>query len=222
MNNDHGVKPELKQILARIKISFPTNLWISDIFKKFPDLTMEITSFLPYVLESSIGNLIAEILHHDIDGVIEAIKNHKTVFEFNIFEREEKKIKFNMKIKNAYLLDALIHRGILVNFPIRVSDGQAYWKFIANRNAIDSILTFFEQKKIEFIILKIGVSPYAIDKLDNRLSLDESNILDTAINLGFFEVPRNISLEDLSKKLGRSKSAISVLLRKIIKKKVVV
>lgn len=222
MNNDHGVKPELKQILARIKVSFPDNLWITDIFKKFPDLTMEITSFLPYALESSIGNLIAEILHYDIEGVIEAIKNHETVFEFNIFEREEKKIKFNIKIRNAYLLDALIHYGILVNFPIRVREGQVYWKFIANRNAIDNLLTFFEEKKIQFQILKIGISPYTIDKLDNRLSLDESNILDMAINSGFFEVPRNISLEDLSKKLGRSKSAISVLLRKIIKKKVVI
>lgn len=222
MNDIHGVKPELKQISAEIKISFPDNLWISDIFKKYSDLTMEITSFLPYVLESSIGNLIAEILHQDIDGVIEAIKNHKTVFEFNIFERKEKKIKFNIKIRNAYLLDALIHYGILVNFPIRVRDGQVYWKFIANRNAIDNLLTFFELKKIEFTILKIGISPYDIDKINDRLSLDESNILEMAIDLGFFEIPRNISLENLSKKLGRSKSAISVTLRKIIKKKVVI
>ena len=39
---------------------------------------------------------------------------------------------------------------------------------------------------------------------------------------GFFEIPRDISLEDLANHLGKSKSALSVMLRKIIKKKVVI
>ena len=48
----------------------------------------------------------------------------------------------------------------------------------------------------------------------------ESNILDKAIALGFFEIPRKISLEELANEMGKSKSALSVMLRKIIKKKV--
>ena len=35
------------------------------------------------------------------------------------------------------------------------------------------------------------------------------------------EIPRKISLEELANSLGKSKSALSVMLRKIIKKKVV-
>ncbi|MFX1315859.1 MAG: helix-turn-helix domain-containing protein, partial [Promethearchaeota archaeon] len=52
------------------------------------------------------------------------------------------------------------------------------------------------------------------------LTYDESNILDKAISLGFFEIPRKISLEELANKVGKSKSALSVMLRKIIKKKI--
>ncbi|GAH01088.1 unnamed protein product, partial [marine sediment metagenome] len=47
-----------------------------------------------------------------------------------------------------------------------------------------------------------------------------SEALDRAINMGFFEVPRKISLEELANQMGKSKSALSVMLRKIIKKKV--
>ena len=55
----------------------------------------------------------------------------------------------------------------------------------------------------------------------SKLTLEESEVLDKAIELGFFEIPRDISLEDLANRLGKSKSALSVMLRKIIKKKVV-
>ena len=42
----------LKSSLARIKIKFPEQLWISHIFNNFHDVRMEIENFLPYDLEN--------------------------------------------------------------------------------------------------------------------------------------------------------------------------
>ncbi|KKM70197.1 hypothetical protein LCGC14_1443100, partial [marine sediment metagenome] len=117
-------------------------------------------------------------------------------------------------------LYAIIKCGVLVQFPVRVENGYAYWRLISSRARIDQLLTLFEQKKIDFELLRIGKSPYSIEDDKNKLSLDEENILDRAISLGFFEVPRKISLEELANELGKSKSGLSVMLRKIIKKKV--
>ena len=64
-----------KTSLARIKIKFPKELWISDIFNSFQDVRMEIEYFLPYDLEKSIGNAIIEIMHYNIDSIIE--KRHE-------------------------------------------------------------------------------------------------------------------------------------------------
>ena len=209
-----------KPSLARIKIKFPEEIWISEIFKNYPDTKMEISHFLPYDLEKSIGNSVIEILHYKIDSIINEIRGHSSVFEFNILEQEENRVKFNIKTKDPYLLYAIIKCGVLVDFPVRVEEGFAYWRLVASRERIDQLLTLFEQKKIDFELLRIGVSPYIIEDDKSKLSFDESNILDKAISLGFFEVPRNISLEELANKLGKSKAALSVMLRKIIKKKV--
>jgi len=209
-----------KTSLARIKIKFPEEIWISEIFQKYTDIKMEISHFLPYDLEKSIGNSVIEILHYDIDSIIEQINNHPSVFELNIIEKEENKVKFNVKTKDPYLLYAIIKCGVLVDFPIRVEEGFAYWRLISSRERIDQLLTLFEQKGIDFELLRIGISPYIIEDDKNKLTFDELNILDKAISLGFFEVPRKISLEDLAHKLGKSKAALSVMLRKIIKKKV--
>jgi predicted DNA binding protein len=207
--------------LARIKIKFPDKIWISVIFKKFPDVKMDISYFLPYDLEKSIGNSVVEVQHHDLDSIIDVIKNHPSVFEFNLMERNENRIKFNVKTKDPYLLYAVIQCGVLVNFPVNVRDGHAYWRLISSRDRIDKLLTLFEDKGVKFELLRIGKAPYDLDDDATKLTLIESKVLNKAIEMGFFEIPRKISLEELANNLGKSKSALSVMLRKIIKKKVV-
>lgn len=206
--------------LARIKIKFPDQLWISQIFKNYPDIKLEISHFLPYDLERSIGNSIIEIKHYNIDKIIEDVRNHPSVFELSVMETEENKVKFNIKTKDPYLLYAIIKCGVLVQFPVNVKEGYAYWRLISSRDRIDQLLTLFEQKKVNFELLRIGKSPYSIEDDKNRLTLVEENVLDKAISSGFFEIPRKISLEELANTLGKSKSGLSVMLRKIIKKKV--
>ncbi len=210
-----------KSSLARVKVKFPDQIWISEIFKKFNDIQMEIINFLPYDLEKSIGNAIIEIMHYQIKSIVEVIKNHPSVFEFSILEQEENKIRFNVKTKDPYLLYGVIKYGVLVNFPVKVKEGYAYWRLISTRKRIDDLLTLFENKGIDFELLRIGNSPYEIDDHSSKLSFEEDKILEKAISSGFFEVPRKISLEELANELGKSKSALSVMLRKIIKKKVV-
>jgi len=211
-----------KSSLARIKIKFPDQLWISEIFKKFQDVRMEILNFLPYDLEKSIGNSIIEIKHYDLDSIIEEIKIHPSIVEFSLILKEENKININVKTKDPFLLYGVIKCGVLVNFPVKVRDGYAYWQLISKRKSIDDLLTLFEKKGINFELLRIGNSPYNLDDDKYKLSFEESKILDKAIQLGFFEVPRKISLEALANELGKSKSALSVRLREIIKKKVLI
>jgi predicted DNA binding protein len=181
---------------------------------------MEISHFLPYDLEKSIGNSVIELMDYKIEDIIETIKNHPSVFEFNILEKEENKVKINIKTKDPYLLYAIIKCGVLVDFPVNVREGFAYWRLVSSRERIDKLLTLFEERNVNFELLRIGSSPYVMDDEKNKLTLDESTILDRAIESGFFEIPRKISLEELANQMGKSKSALSVMLRKIIKKKV--
>ncbi|MFX1444148.1 MAG: helix-turn-helix domain-containing protein [Promethearchaeota archaeon] len=209
-----------KPSLARVKIKFPEEIWISQIFKNYKDLQMEISHFLPYDIENSIGNALIEIQHYKIDDILEEVKNHPSVLEFSLLEKEEHRVKFNVKTKDPYLLYGVIKCGVLVNFPVNVRDGHAYWRLIATRDRIDQLLTLFDEKHINYELLRIGNAPFEITDGKNKLSLEESEVLEQAINKGFFEVPRKISLEELANQLGKSKSALSVMLRKIIKKKI--
>ena len=160
------------------------------------------------------------IIHYDIDSIIEVIKNHNSVYEFNLIRQEENSIRFNVKTKDPYLLYGVIKCGVLVDFPVNVRDGYAYWRIISTRDRINDLLNLFEEKKLNYSLLKIGNSPYSLEKDETKLTYKELEVLDIAIKNGFFEIPREISLEKLANKIGKSKSALSVMLRKIIKKKI--
>jgi predicted DNA binding protein len=216
------MESETDNTLAVIKIKFPEDIWIHEIFKKFYDIQMEIQYFLPYDLEKSIGNSVIEIRHWDIELIIQEIKDHNSVRDFNILEREENRVKFNVKTKDPYLLNAAIKCGVLIDFPVKVEEGWAYWNLISSRKGIDVLLSDFEEKGLQFELLKIGISHKELGDKKNQVSFEEQKILQKAIEEGFFDVPRKISLEELANQMGKSKSTLSVALRKIIKKKVMI
>jgi predicted DNA binding protein len=211
-----------KSSIAKIKIEFPEEIWISEIFEEFPDIKMEILYFLPFNLEEYIGNALIEIKHYDIESIVEIVRDHPSVMDFNIVERNENKIRFNVKTKDPYLLHGAIKCGVLVDFPVKVEEGYAYWDLISSRESIDELLSLFEELDLNFELLRIGTSDLNLEDPQYKLSLDELKILEEAINRGFFDVPRKISLEELGNILNKSKSTLSVQLRKIIKKKVLI
>jgi len=105
---------ESKPSLARIKLEFPEQKWISQIFKEYPDAELDILNLLPFDVEKSIGNAIIEITDYKVEQIFEEIKNHPSVFEFIMMEKEENRVKFNVKTINPHLLSSIIKCGVLV------------------------------------------------------------------------------------------------------------
>lgn len=211
---------ENKPSIAWIEIETPKQKWLSEIFKKYRDVEIIISNFLPYDFEEFIANAIIDIIHYRIDEIIEDMKIHPSLLEITVLEKYENRAKINIKTRDPFLLYAIIKNGILIDFPIRISEGIAIWKLVATRKRINDLLLQFEDRSINFSLLRILNSDYSINEDNNELNPEESQVIRKAIKLGFFDVPRRISLEELANELGKSKSALSVRLRKIIKKKV--
>ena len=211
---------ENKLSLTKIKLKIPEEKWIFKIFDNFPDMELDILNFFPYDFEQNIGNAIIDINHYKIDQILDELKAHPSIFEFNILNKKENKAKINIKTTNPYLMFTVIKCGGIVDFPIKVREKYLICNLISTRNQLDEVLSIYEKMNIDYSILQISNTPANFEEKHNELSFEESKILDTAIKSGFFEVPRKISLEELANSLGKSKSWTSELLRKIIKKKI--
>ena len=123
---------ESKLCLARIKIQFPENKWISEIFKNYPDVELDISYFLPYDFEISIGTAKIEIRHFRIDQIANDIKKHPSVFEFSLLEKVKNRMIFIVKTRNPYILYCVIKCGVIIDFPVRIRENFAVWKLMSS------------------------------------------------------------------------------------------
>jgi len=94
-----------------------------------------------------------------------------------------------------------------LRFPMAVGAGVIAWEVMCKKSELDAILEFFRERK-----LTVAVSSVRRGLFGNQppiLTPRQRELLSEAIRSGYFAVPRRITLTDLAKRLGRSKSSIS-------------
>ncbi|MHA1145759.1 MAG: helix-turn-helix domain-containing protein [Candidatus Helarchaeota archaeon] len=198
---------------AELEIKIPEKVWLHAISLQFPKTQFEIQTILP--TETFIGNALIRISGPKLDGIIEAIQNHPSLVQLDLFSKSEDSYLINVKTRDPYLLVSLIKSEVLLEYPIRVQNGWTSWKVISNREKISTLIDKLNERNVIFKLKQI--SPYK-DKVS--LTKRQMEILDLALKYGYYEIPRKITLTELAKKINMSKSSLSEILRRITKKRI--
>ncbi|WP_048085544.1 helix-turn-helix domain-containing protein [Archaeoglobus veneficus] len=106
----------------------------------------------------------------------------------------------------------ILDSGVMV-ISAEVERDSVVWVLICSGDAFRELITKLEELNVDYeIIYKIKFSE------DEDVSYKEYEILKLAFEMGFFENPRRVKLEDIAKRLGISKSTASDLIRRALKK----
>lgn len=97
--------------------------------------------------------------------------------------------------------------GLPLKFPLVVEEGVITWEVVAKRRDFEKILAFFHRRKLEVTIA--AVHRGLLRSHFPALTTSQRQLLTEALGAGYFTVPRGITLTDLARRLGRSKSAVS-------------
>ena len=100
-----------------------------------------------------------------------------------------------------------------LRFPLVIRGGVITWEVMARNSELDSILAFFRKRKLDVAISSVrrelGTGQIPV------LTPHQRVLLTAALRAGYFAVPRGVSLTELARKLGRSKSSVSEALAHI-------
>ncbi len=213
-------------VVSRIIVKFPEQIWIHAICKKYPGTSIEIQAFLPGTLENPermIGNALMQIFSPNISHVVDDVKQHPSVVQLHTLAQDEGGALVNIQTHDRWLLASLIRAELVLRFPIRVRcDGEGAsgtWVITGLRDKVDHLLRLLEEKKIDFKLQSI--EKIAGDQVAGTLTPRQAEILEMALENGYFEIPRRISLTELAIKLGIAKSTLSGILRRISQKKMI-
>jgi len=104
--------------------------------------------------------------------------------------------------------------GCFLDSAVSQSDGRILWKLIAPDSKAINLLV----KKIEELGCEVTVKQLSDRRLKSDLTISQERVLRLAYNLGYYEIPRLITLDTLAARLGISKSTLDVMLRRAERK----
>ncbi|MFX1297983.1 MAG: helix-turn-helix domain-containing protein [Promethearchaeota archaeon] len=196
---------------AKFDILMPEQLWIASLSKKYPEVTFEILSILP--TEELVGNALIKISGSNLVQILKEIREHPSSLEVYLISDSVKTKIINVKTNDPWLLISLIKSEIILKMPVIVQNGIAQWEVLAPHEKINKFTILLEEKKIKFELKSIGKH-----KEETIFTLRQSEVLDQALKLGYYEIPRKITLTELASTLNIAKSTLSGILRRIDKK----
>ncbi len=211
--------------VAELNIFFPDKIWIAAICQKYPNIKIEIQSFLPGNLQAAdalVGNALMKIQDARIDALLADIQHHPSLVELFVLSKDAQEALVNVKTRDSWLLASLIASEVVLRFPVKVSwDGKhavGTWTITGMRDRVDRLLTVLEEKHVHAELKSI--QKIQSNQIQGTLTPRQAEILEVALKLGYFEFPRKITLTDLAKRVGIAKSTLSEIVRRISQKKV--
>lgn len=182
-----------------------------EITREHPELALEIVS--GYTEEKGVQGLIkSNCSSEDLKRLQKEFTAFEYVKEFDILESGYAKIVVN---STEFPLAQLIHEvGAFYIYPIKFSQGREICTLIfESKRELRDVL---KQLPYDWRIVRIGNVNLQFDLED--LTPQQLKAVNLAIEKGYFEIPKKVNLEELSKQMKLSRTTFLEHLRKAEKK----
>lgn len=196
--------------LAKIEIEFKRD-WTRELTKKF-DIELDSIYFQP-LLDSKVLDIIKipsrKISQEDCLNIFE---EYDSILEYVLLDKTDENYFFKVITLCDTNIDKLSKNNCFQLDNLHISKGKEYWEVVSNdkKNFKQLLLDLNTSEKSAFLR---SITNYNFDK--KFLTQKQYDILVVLFEKGYFEIPKRITLDELSKDLKLSKSTIGVHLQKI-------
>ncbi len=204
----------MREIVLQLKA--PEN-WVSEVTSKHPS-TIRILDCKPGESKNGIRQLVEVTADPEtLDRVVEDVKGSPLVKEAYIVETKRGKVIGSLLTEsvlcgmlmssNAFCRSCLFHAK-------SKPDGSVEWTLaLTGREALTDLLDKLKKEKIDVKIVRLT----SVADVET-LTVHQRSIVQTALEEGYFDYPRRVSLRQLAKGVGVSSATVSEVLRRAEKK----
>lgn len=193
-------------IEAVLSIKIP-GLWASDIPEKYP-IKLKFIGCMP---SEGRGMGLVEISGDKevLGKAIEDIKKHPSVGSISIDSFEEDKVRIVVSVTKCDACGYLMTSGCFLMAPFSGEKGYMNWVLVTDKR--ESLSYLFEKLKD----LGCDIQVVHVKELQEEgiLTSRQAEIIKTAIEKGYFEFPKRVSIRQLAEEFGVSISTLSEILR---------
>jgi predicted DNA binding protein len=204
----------MREIVLQLKAP---QTWLSEITAHHPT-TIRILDCKPSETKDGVRQLVEVSADQDkLDKIVNDMKASPLVKEAYVVQTKRGRMLGSLLTESA-LCGTIMHTEAFCRSCLFHSksnpDGTVEWTLAFNRReALNELLDRMKQEHIDVKILKLS----SVADVEN-LTSHQRNLVQTALEEGFFDYPRRITLRQLSKKMGISASTASEVLRRAERK----
>lgn len=192
---------------AVLSIHIPDRVWIGALSRQYPDALFRVLAAYPG--EES-GMAMIEIESTDVAAVIRDLEASEEVVQVDLLRAFDEEVLLQLETTEPVLLMPLQASGAMLDLPFEVQDGEASWEVTTTRDRLSTLGDQFRTLGIEFEVESVArqIEP------DRILTDRQETLVHTAVDAGYYDVPRTCSLTDVADAAGIAKSTASETLHR--------
>lgn len=194
-------------VRASLTLTVPERAWIGAVSRQFSDARFQVRSAQSC---DGIGIGFVEIVAPDPTEVVQKIAEYDAVHTVEVFQRSSDRVLVQIEADEPILLKLLDKTGVPVEMPFEIADGEVHWDLTTTRTRLSTLASELEQSDLGYMVEHIWDSA----QFDRILTERQQEVVETALELGYYDSPRTATQEDLAETLDMAKSTCSETLHR--------
>lgn len=154
--------------------------------------------------------VLLEISSISVAALEETISAISTLSDVEIRHSSEEIILFEVSTPTPPPHGAMSNSGIVPSFPLRLEHGWFVGDLTASQEQLSAFREELESGGIEYQLVQIS----GIDGADDVLTPRQLEVVELALDHGYYDSPRRCTLRDLAQVLDVNKSVVSRILQR--------
>jgi predicted DNA binding protein len=194
-------------IIARFRIVLPEQMWVAQVSRSFPEATFRLLSG---IRTEDTAIELGEALTDVPQEVARATSSHRSVLQYERLVVSDDRILSKYTTTDVDLYNFVEQASLPPEFPIIVRNGFYEFDLTGTRMEFDRFRAALVDSEQAYELLSIA----GTDRERGLLTDRQRELLEIAVQQGYFEVPRNCTLATLAEGIGIDKSTASEVLRR--------
>jgi hypothetical protein len=193
---------------AKLTITVPEDVWISELSHQYPETQFRV---LAATANNAKGFARIELIGENADAACEQMESYETVTDLTVFEAEPGRRRVQAETTVPVLLNAIQAAGIPLDLPIEIKDGELELETTVPQEKLSTLGETLDQFGISYTVECIQQETDSETLLTDR----QQWLLREAIDRGYYDTPRRITLVELADEVGIAKSTCSEILHRV-------
>jgi len=192
---------------AELTLTIPEEIWIGEISRAHPAATFRVLAALPGE-DSGVG--LAEITSSQLPALLNDVDENDSVTSMELLSRRGETALVQFETSMPLLLFPVQGSGVPLEMPFTLADGEATWEITAPREHLSELGEQLEE---------FGI-PFRVERVEQHVSSEQlltetqAELVEAAVDAGYYDTPRECSLTELSERVDIAKSTCSETLHR--------